>query len=362
MYGVPRTHLSLEEYWEFLQVPESLGYGIRNYPGFTPVPNTCGSYWNQSQRYWLATSIDKTEQRMKADRWLGFPVRREFVILRRVQYSWPMSLGKWIRGMGIQAEASISAGEPITLSPGGIIADPIVLTVATTVTDSDDIVLYYPGQTKYVIRPESLTISGGFASITIPRIRLLKPQYFIEYTDVNLRPDYNNDTYFLTSIDIAYNYLDTTTGNNLVWTTVPCYPCAESKQSACGVVEDIRLGRVHLAAATYNANTGWQNQTMTVCYADPDMAEVSFMWGYADRYEELRNDLVRAIIAVAHNNMPQDPCFRCGIQQQYYERDTNPLEPPVNLGLGPSTWGIYEAVQIIKEFDHDRNPYHGGML
>jgi hypothetical protein len=264
--------------------------------------------------------------------------------------------------MGIQAESSISAGEPITLSPGGIISDPIVLTVATTVTDPDDIVLYYPGQTKYVIRPESLTISGGFASITIPRIRLLKPQYFIEYTDVNLRPDYNNDTYFLTSIDIAYNYLDTTTGNNLVWTTVPCYPCAESKQSACGVVEDIRLGRVHLAAATYNANTGWQNQTMTVCYADPDMAEVSFMWGYADRYEELRNDLVRAIIAVAHNNMPQDPCFRCGIQQQYYERDTNPLEPPVNLGLGPSTWGIYEAVQIIKEFDHDRNPYHGGML
>jgi hypothetical protein len=37
------------------------------------------------------------------------------------------------------------------------------------------------------------------------------------------------------------------------------------------------------------------------------------------------------------------------MQERYYKRDVLPIEPAVQLGLGPSTWGINEAVQIVIE-------------
>jgi hypothetical protein len=81
------------------------------------------------------------------------------------------------------------------------------------------------------------------------------------------------------------------------------------------------------------------------------------MAGYFDRYEEIDPDIIRAIIAVAHNNLPEDYCT-CAMQKRYYKRDANPIEPAVSLGLGPSTWGIFEAVQIVKE----RRVFQGGFL
>jgi len=89
--------------------------------------------------------------------------------------------------------------------------------------------------------------------------------------------------------------------------------------------------------------------------------DVKFMRGRFERYEEIDEDLARAIIAVTHNNMPKDYCG-CSIQHLYWEDDNKPLEPAVRLGLGPSTWGIYEATEILREFDADRESHHGGML
>lgn len=379
MWGMPdqylkREYFALEEYWQWLQVPEVFGYGIRNHPEFTPS-HACGDYWNQTERYYLANAIAKAEDRLEADRWLGFPLRRKYEKPQLIDYKWPLYLGKYVRGVGIEAEVVIQLNQPLTLRTGIVINDPVTFTIAVTFTDPDELVLYYTGQTKYSIRPSSVTISGGVATVEIPRARLLDTIYFKDYDDVNDRPDYDDDTYFVGEVDVYRNYLNTTTGCNLVWhrrardviccsdcTTVDCTPsnpCGETLQLACGYVRDQRNGLVQLEPATYDA--GWNKAVYAIC-REPDMTQINFMRGYYDRYEPYNADITKAVVALAHNNMPTSPCLKCAVTQRYYETDNMPLEPPVNLGLGRSTWGTFEAVQTIREFDNDRNSHHGGMI
>lgn len=373
IYGLPFTHLALEEYADFVQLPEPFLYGIRNHPDLTEGKG-CGDYWQQSERHYLATAIAKSEKRLRKDRWLGFPLRREYNDMlpraRQLSYKWPLYLGKYVRGIGVETESTIEASKAVSYA-----TDPVVITQAVTFTDEDELIVYYPGQTKYRIRPSEVSISGGTATITIPKSRLLHPDYLKDYSDDTLRPDYQNNIYFLTTVDLVRNYLDTTTGANLVWhrrrydaydccipdVTVcePSDPCGETLQLACGYVRDQRNGLVQLEPATYNG--GWSKASFAI-KRTPDYTQVNYMRFHWDRYEEMDEDIVRAIIALAHNNFVEDPCFRCAIQQAYFKRDTEPLEPPVNLGLGPSTWGVFEAYNIIKDFDNRFNSHHGGML
>ena len=381
MWGVPDTHLSLEEYWEFLQIAEPAGYGIRNAPDEITGLG-CGDYWNQDERFWLASAIAKSEKRLKQNRHLGYPIRREYIGTQEYEYSWPLTLRSfWVRGMGVEAETTIQAAQPLVLSVLGVINDPVEFTIADVgFSDPDELVLYYAGQTKYTIRPSSVVLelqADGTYDLTvqIPRSRLLKAEFFINYrkgvigsTDAD-RPDYEVDANFYDSVDVARNYLNTQTGNNLVWrrsepavncftvSFASCEPttsCGETLQLACGYVIDQKLGFAQFEPATYNG--GWVKAQYTV-NRRPDGIQANYMAGRWDRYETIDEDMVRAIIAMAHNNMPEDYCS-CAIQERYYERDTKPIEPPVRLGLGPSTWGIYEASEIV----HENKLWRGGFM
>lgn len=361
MYGVPQYHVSLEEYWQFMQVYEPFGYGVRNGPNANLLfQQGCGNYWGQRERYWLGMAMKYACERLEADRWLGFPVRRKYYNAEQFKpYVEPLYLGMHLRGVGVESEADIEAGVALTLSELGVVNDPVVFTVTVDFTDADDILIYYPGQREYTIRPSSITIDDVTATIEIPRVRLLKPEYFINYQNVNDRPDYTDDSYFLTTVDVCRNYLDTNRGSNVVW--FPTSPCcctgtctcntAEVRQAVTTYLMDSRLGALYIP-----------NKTGFTVKRVPEAAVISYMKGYYDRYDTLDRQLIRAVACVAHNNMPQEPCYRCGILQKYYDDDTRPLEPAVSMGLGPSTWGIYNAVQIVKDFDHRRAPHKGGCL
>lgn len=373
MWGIAHTHLSLEEYAEWVQMPEPFLYGIRNHPDLVEGKG-CGDYWDQSDRVYLANAIAKSEKRLKSDRWLGFPIRREYNdggSPRQLDWSWPAYLGKYLRGIGVEAEDDVQNGVVLDLrGPGQVINDPVIILVNVLFTDANELLIYYPGQRTYTIRPSRVILSGGVATIEIPRSRLLAPEYFTNYNRVSDRPDYQDDSYFISTVDIVRNYLDATTGANLVWRrrfpgswsnvcdTVGA--CDEILQLACGYVRNQRDGIVQFEPATYTDGV-WARSNYAVRRC-PDGIQVNFMRFRYDRYDPMDEDLVRAIIAVAHNNMPQDPCLKCAVSQHYYRRDVSPLEPPVSLGLGPSTWGIYEACQIIREYDARHNGAHGGLL
>lgn len=379
MYGVRKTYLSLEEYWEFLQINECAGYGIRNFPTTGVIGLGCGDYWDQSSRFFLAASIAKAEERLEADRWLGFPIRRKYYT-RQMDYKLPLYLGKYVRSVGVETEALVDQVN-VTLSSGGEVIDPLEFTVAVSFTDPDELVLKYPTAyyqancDDYYIRPSCVTISGGIATVEVPRCRLLRPEYFKDYKNDNERPNYTNDTYFLDTIDVYRNYVDTSTGTNLVWWrqnveniicydsvfTAACEPsgaCADVRQLACPYLRSEYDGAVQLEPATYS---GGYSKTNYAVRRKPDGVEINYLRARFDRYEQIESSITRAIIAIAHNNMPRRYCS-CDVQTLWYEDDTRPLEPPVRLGLGRSTWGLYEAEQIIREFDNKHNSHNGGML
>ena len=359
MWGVPDTGYSLEEYWEFLQIAECAAYGIKQFPGQSAIAKGCGDYWNQNQRYFLAAAIAKAEKRLREPRWLGYPVRRTYYT-RELPYL-PCSLDvgvNWLRCIGVHTTTIIASAAPITLNLGGVPYDPVILTQAVGFTDVDELILYYTGQTKYEIRPSSVVIAAGVATIEIPRCRLLKPEFLIDYTSDADRPDYGLDTNFVVDLDIARDYCKPP-GGNFVWarscpscgcSTCNCLPvtaCGETLQYACGYVKDQKMGLAQFEPVLVAADGSFTTTSYTSCRT-PDKVQVQFMAGYHDRYDDVDEDLVRAIIAIAHNNMPLDVCG-CSMQERYYKRDVLPIEPAVQLGLGPSTWGINEAVQIVIE-------------
>jgi hypothetical protein len=357
MWGLAATGVSLEEYWAFVGVPDGVGYGI-NGCADDDLVTSARSLWDQRARIWFANAIAMVEKRVMADRWLGFPVRRTYQGPRQLPFATPFYLGKYLRSIGVETNADVSIGNPLSLADSsGAIADPVTFIVNVTFTDPDELIIYYPGQTKYTIRPSEVTIAGGIATITIPRVRLLKPEYFLNYdTNLQLRPIYTDDAYFLTSVDVVRNYVDTTTGFNLVWKpkVTNCDTVATvTKQLSTSVIRDQRNG---LAYSTLLP------QSYTVCSRKPDYMEINYMRGKFDRYEEIDFDLMRALVGIVHNYVPEETCRITLEGRLYFAHDVRPLEPPVNLRMGPSTWGIFEAVEIIKEYDRDRNSHGGGML
>lgn len=381
MFGVPKTYFQLEEYFAYLQINENAGYGIRGYPTTGVLGLGCGDYWDQTPRYYLATAIAKAEKRMEADRWLGFPLRRKYEGTRQLPYSWSVALGKWVRGCGVETETYLDTVN-LQLRTGGIINDPVTFTLPVTFTSIHELIIKYPTTyyashcKNYTIFPSCITISGGVATVEIPRARLLKPDYFLDYKNDNERPAYNTDANFLDTLDIYRNYLDKTTGNNLVWwrnqAQVHCYAnvivsacepsgaCADVRQLACPYVQEDRLGFVQFEPAT--SSGGVYSKATYAVRRKPDGIETNFMRGYYDRYEEMDEDIQRAVIAWAHNNMPDKYCARCEIGTKFWQDDRAPIEPAVRIGSGKSTWGNLYSESVIREFDAKRGSYHGGML
>lgn len=381
MYGTLATLFSLEEYWETLQISECQAYGIRNVPD--EVTTGCDDYWQQRERYWLSFAIDKAEKAITTDTWLGFPLRRKYYETTTLPYKNPNYLAKYLQGIGVETETLVEQVN-ITLSSAGSPIDPVTITTTVDFTDTNEIIIKYPEAywtgncDGYTIRPSCVEISGTTATIEIPRCRLLKPDYFKDYDQITDRPDYTDDTYFLDTVDVYRNYLDTTDGADLVWLrtksqiergcdTLFAFGSTPTvgnitTQGAVARVVNGRDGTFYLEPATYTAATNtWTRNSFSVQTRLPDQVRVSYMRGKWDRYEQVDSDVIRALISVAHNNLPQDYCT-CSVQQRYHEDDNRPLEPPVSLGLGPSTWGIYEAVNLLKRHDATRNSHFGGGL
>lgn len=382
MYGVPKTYYQLEEYWKYLQINEIAGYGIKGFPTTGVLGMGCGDYWNQTDRYYMATAIAKAEHRMEADRWLGFPLRRKYERPRQMPYEMPLALGKYVRGCGVQTETWLERVS-LTLSSGGNVNDPVIFTINVDFADIDELIVkspssyYWDDCVDFDIFPECVTIIGGVATIEIPRARLLKPEFFKDYKNDTDRPAYTDDTNFLTELDIYRNYLDTSTGTNLVWWrqiqgSYTCYQdvlltscgepsgaCADVRQLACPYVKNQRLGFVQLEPATYSS--GYTKASYAV-RRQPDGVEINYMRGYYDRYDEMDEDIQRAVIAWAHTNLPDKYVCQCEAGNKYWRMDNAPIEPAIRIGSGRSTWGNLYAEQIIREFDAKQGGYKGGLL
>lgn len=281
--------------------------------------NQCMDITTQSQRDDLAIYLVQAEE-MREDE-LGYYVshkwRTEWQDI--VSYNNPFMLDKkYLVEVGYPTATVIQAGYilnhgPVNPTPLAPPIDPVIITIATSVTETDEIAVYYPGETNRIY-PTRVSIAAGIATIRIPRCRLVYPIWNGDWDDP---PSYYDATKFLTTVDIYRLYSDTSKGADFVWGSTPCTDdsCVTACQSACAVIIGhmaYELSAVNLYPATYS-NGSWEKG----CWTYPNMPDAVRVT-YKSGRENISNFLTT--IRLAHTLMPRPPCS-CDLIRQKWEKD-----------------------------------------
>lgn len=197
---------------------------------------------------------------------------------------------------GVEAKTLIDDAVAIVYSDddGDSYNETATISVATTVTNIEEIAVYYPGESgvdEWEIRPIKVSISGGIATITCKREQLVKPELFMSLND-NRAVNGLDNTNFLTTVDVYRHYNDPQTQIQFMWepsancitctTCDSCVSCTYTTQNGCLFVRNSRLGLVAASPASWNATTSvFDSAEFSGCRV-PDTALLSYRAGYRD--------------------------------------------------------------------------------
>lgn len=310
--------LTLDRYQEIMRLPIAAFNGLNN-PNEYAIEQ-CSTIWKQSSRDDLATWLAVAEERRETE--LGYFLSPKYTVDEEQQYTSPVILNqKKLIQLGVEATTDIEGGVALThRDMYYAINDPVEISVTTTVTDTDEICVYYPDE-DIKIRPSSVTISGGTATIKIPRSRLVDPDYLDDRSDPL---DYNDDDNFLTAVDVKRCYTSIATAVDFAWTSVQLAyygrvcpaNCSEVTQAGCGTITGVRAYRtsqVTLFPATFSGETP-SGAHFTYGFL-PQYVRVSYLSG---QRSSPNHELLTA--RYAHTLMANTPCS-CPYVEQYWQND-----------------------------------------
>lgn len=290
--------------------------------------NLCSNVWvqfawqnnNQVGREDIASAILQAEQLIEEH--THFPLLPIWVADERVRTTQPgmndllnvgfqdargftphvrLNKGHFISG-GIEAKDVIEAGAAVVYSDEDADGYPetATVTVATTVTDPQEIAVYYPGESardEWEIRPlhdpltkrRSVVIAGGVATIKMAREQLVDPDLLAAFDATNVNGD--NAANFLTTVDVYRHYNDPQTQVTLMWSPRPelcdcgttgCQLCAHEVQTGCLLARDYRNGIVNFSPAQWNATTEQFDKLTPAVGRIPDNLRTFYYAGFQD--------------------------------------------------------------------------------
>lgn len=147
-----------------------------------------------------------------------------------------------------------------TLASFATYLDTATVTVATTVTDPEEIAVFYPGlagDPAWEIKPIKVSIAAGTAVITFQRAQCILKSILEDMAWVPVLG--TDDSKFLTTVDVYRKYNDASvqaifaTDNACSCGLSTCETCGYSVQTGCATVKNDRLGLVSLAPGTWDA-------------------------------------------------------------------------------------------------------------
>jgi hypothetical protein len=272
----------------------------------------------------------------------GRTVRGE---LKSVELNWHK-----VQGGGTFARTIINAGTAIVLSDtdGDGINDTFTLTQATSVTDPNEIAVYFtvadrnsePVDETWRVRPVRVTISGGFATVKGHSSLLVVPDLTLR-TDAQVL-DVTVAANYVTALDVYHIYTndDITTNQqgNAIWEIIPCAnpPCSVEYNALCLGARDAELGIVSVdytpnGSTTLSSNNNWRA---------PDRVSINYLAG-----EPLVNGQMSQQMAdiVAHLATALLPVEKCGCERSdriiAYWRE---VAPASGEGMRASLRGSYK--------------------
>lgn len=221
----------------------------------------------------------------------------EIQILDPRSWARPRVRTRWgyVRSGGIQVKTIIAASAPIVWSAADAISykETGVAIVVTDVTDREEIAAYYPGHSgddEWKIRPITVTINAGVATITIKREQLVKEEILETFDDV-ASVDGKVDANFLSTVDVYREYLDPST--QVEFQSPDGCACSDvcgfSVQGGCMQVIDRVRGIVDISPGTYDSESGSYIVTSPLCTSIPNRARIWYKSGWRDERLFLKN-------------------------------------------------------------------------
>lgn len=304
--------MSIDRYQEIMRLPIAAFNGL-NKPDEEPVYQ-CSQIWKQGERDGLALHLAQAEEMRELE--LGYHLAPKYI--EDEEHEWATTLildRKHLIEVGQAATSVIQSGVSLTLGDEATPNDPVQIDVATSVTDANEICVFYPGETVK-IKPSSISISGGTATIKIPRSRLVDPSLLDDRED---HLDYYENDNFLTTVDVKRCYTDPLSVATIVWLgTTDCTDlCTTSTQVACLVAagrRSRRISEVEMSPAA--VSNGALASSAYTHYHTPISVKVSYKSG---RQKSQKTELLTA--RLAHTLMPNKPCS-CPTVHQYWQEDT----------------------------------------
>ena len=403
MWGISPLYFNLEEYSAWIGIAESSLFGLKR--DGDPEMGCEGYYWNQTDRFQFGRAFAIAERMLSA--YLKHDLKRTWYCQEVYKFTgcefhlrnkYVIALGEKteeVVEMGADTsvevtpegncemrldEFSIPQQAPLSYETIPTLSDIPSSVIASTVdfTDCSEVVIYYPDQTKWEINPIQVTISGTTATIAIPRTRLLAPAYFKDYPrkDPDSRPLYENNNVYLATVDVYRRFPDAAQAVTFVWYRKSCgctCACLHNTtnpgdivtQTGVGRIVDSRAGLIRVEPATFNGVTGeWDEAVWTEC-RPPDEVRVSYVSGIPSDCDgncpgEPNAQLARAVIALAHSNLPKGFCA-CSVALNYFEQDAMIPRPDEGLLFANPfgmTRGAYTAWNIVKR----ESVGEGGLL
>ena len=301
----------------------------------------CRNIWTCQQRKMVARYLCEAQEEIENE--LNFALIPSWYVEEEQIYRLPMvtTWGKVISG-GVRATEDIALTEAVDLT-----ADPSVVgPVATTVTDIDEIKIYYPG-TDFEIIPSAITIAGGNVTIEIPRCRMVA---YDELETPVMGLDYDNDANFQDEVDLIRVYNDESIQSELVdphncGSLCASGNCSEYTHTGCIYVRKKHEGIIDALPATYSDGV-WTAGSCTQRYS-------SVRLNYYAGLDPITKQLQDATVRLAHSKMPQDPCG-CDPVKYLWDRDRNVPEvmsmEQLNCPFGSSdgAWWAFKQATSVK--------------
>lgn len=332
-------------------------------PMVMPAEGSCGSIWHkydwqafdQVSQMQIADLIHEAEQDIA--RFLGYypapmfiaddnrpyprPYLKPFfgngVSLRGSLKTIKASYGKIIstgqRSVTLVGTATVAGGALVYSDPDGDgFAELATITLATALTDPQEIKLYftgYSGQLEWEVRPlDVVSISGGTLTIQLDSWLLIEPELYDAYptSDGTEAIDVSTTANFVAAVDVYREVISPTVRSaQFTWegVYVPCDEvgvdaCDGLSQDGCALVRDAHAGMIVPIPSAYSDSSGaWESADWTGT-REPDSVK---LWYYAGERSQaflrgttndpLSVEWARLIAYLAAARLERPPCA-CG--------------------------------------------------
>lgn len=205
----------------------------------------------------------------------------------------------WILSGGVRVKDGIETAAVARSDADGDLYDELVtVSVGTSVTDPDEIKVYYPGEEfadEWEIRPINVSIAANVATITFKSWQIVKPELQERLDGVGTDGiDAENDANYLTTVDVVRVYNDPQTQVTFIWEldkpwlpcgcgSATCITCQLGTQTGCFHLREERIGILVPAPGTWSvANQGFTPVLFSE-WGAPDQALLHYYSGFQDR-------------------------------------------------------------------------------